>query len=145
MAIPDPKLGLVLSYAYLWHHQHRAGREEGVKDRPCVIVIAKQRAPGDINTMVSVVPVTHTLPDNPAVAFELPAVMKRHLGLDTERSWVILDEVNEFAWPGFDLRPVPRNPNSFAYGVLPPRLFDQLIAKLTGLWRQGLVKSTPRD
>jgi hypothetical protein len=144
MALPDPQPGLVLSYAYLWHHEHRAGHEEGVKDRPCVIVLAVQH-PDGINTIVSVAPVTRSPPGNPAAAFELPTTVKRHLGLDAERSWVILDEVNEFAWPGFDLRPVSRARGSFSYGFLPPRLFDELRAKLTGIWNQGQGKATPRD
>jgi hypothetical protein len=71
--------------------------------------------------------------------------VKRHLGLDAERSWVILDEVNEFGWPGFDLQPVPRAPGGFDYGFLPPRLFDQLLAKLARVWKQGLGKATQRD
>jgi len=29
MPIPDPEPGLVISYAYLWHHEHQTGREEG--------------------------------------------------------------------------------------------------------------------
>jgi hypothetical protein len=144
MSLPDPQPGLVLSYSYLWHYEHRAGRDEGVKSRPCVIVLAVQH-PDGINTMVRVAPVTHSPPDNLAVAFELPAAVKRHLGLDAARSWVILDELNEFGWPGFDLQPVPRAPDSFTYGFLPPRLFDQLITKLTGIWNQGLGKATPRD
>jgi hypothetical protein len=40
MPLPAPQRGLVISYAYLWHHEHRAGLEEGRKDRPCVIVLA---------------------------------------------------------------------------------------------------------
>jgi hypothetical protein len=144
MSIPDPQLGLVLSYSYLWHHEHRAGREEGEKNRPCVIVLA-MRHPDGVNTIVRVVPVSHSPPENPASAFELPAAVKRHLGLDAERSWVILDEVNEFGWPGFDLQPFPRAPDRFAYGFLPPRLFDHLLAKLTRVWKQGLGKATPRD
>jgi hypothetical protein len=35
MPIPNPEPGLVISYAYLWHDEHHAGREEG-KDRPSV-------------------------------------------------------------------------------------------------------------
>lgn len=39
---------LVISYPYLWHHEHRAGQEEGQKNRPCVIVLAvKREADGD--------------------------------------------------------------------------------------------------
>lgn len=143
MAVPDPELGLVISYSYLWHYEHRAGREEGRKNRPCVIVLAVETT-GDGVTMVRVVPVTHAPPDNAAAAVELPAAVKRHLGLDDDRSWVILDEVNEFAWPGFDLQPVPGTRGRFAYGFLPPRLFDQLMLKLRQVWSGGQGKKTPR-
>jgi hypothetical protein len=27
MALPDPQPGLVISYSYLWRHEHRAGRD----------------------------------------------------------------------------------------------------------------------
>ena len=43
MPIPNPEPGLVISYAYLWHREHQAGREEGQKDRPTVIVLAIER------------------------------------------------------------------------------------------------------
>jgi len=141
---PEPRLGLVVSYSYLWHHEHRAGRAEGRKDRPCVIVLAIENK-ADGTTLVRVVPVTHTPPDNPAHALELPAPVKRHLGLDDEKSWVILDEVNEFEWPGFDLRPMPKNPGRYNYGFLPPRLFAQLMTKLRAAWRAGGGKRAARD
>ena len=38
MPIPNPEPGLVISYAYLWHHEHQAGREEGQKDPSWIIV-----------------------------------------------------------------------------------------------------------
>ena len=40
MSVPNPQSGLVISYAYLWHHEHQGGQEEGRKDRPCVIALA---------------------------------------------------------------------------------------------------------
>ena len=95
--------------------------------------------------MVRVVLVTHSAAGVDAAALEIPKAVKRHLGLDEERSWVILDEVNEFAWPGFDLRPIPPSRDRFTYGFLPPRLFDQLMAKLARVWAAGPGKSTPRD
>lgn len=144
MALPEPRRGLVISYAYLWHHEHRAGREEGVKHRPCVTVLANEKL-AESATLVRVVPVTHSPPGDAAAALELPASVKRHLGLDAERSWVILDEVNDFAWPGFDLRPIPPSRDHFAYGFLPPRLFDDLMAKLRAIWSRGQGKATPRD
>jgi hypothetical protein len=106
MALPEPQPGLVISYSFLWSHEHRSGIEEGRKDRPCVIVLSV--AVGESGeTLVRVAPITHGVPENPALSVELPSAVKRNLGLDTERSWVILDEYNEFVWPGFDLRPIP--------------------------------------
>jgi hypothetical protein len=144
MAVPEPRLGLMISYAYLWHHEHRAGRDEGVKNRPCVIILSA-RDEKDGTTVVRVAPVTHRAPDNPAAALELPQAVKRHLGLDTDQSWIVVDEVNEFTWPGFDLRPIPRSPDLFAYGFLPPRLFDSLTTKLRDVWNKGQGRATPRD
>lgn len=143
MAFPEPRRGLVISYAYLWHWEHRAGRDEGVKDRPCVIVVAVQR-PVAGSTLVRVVPVTHRPPDDTTIALELPPAVKRHLGLDQERSWIVLDEINEFEWPGFDLRPIPPSRDRFSYGFLPPRLFDELLLKLREVWSSGQGKATPR-
>jgi mRNA-degrading endonuclease toxin of MazEF toxin-antitoxin module len=144
MAFPDPRLGLVISYSYLWHHEHHAGRDEGTKSRPCVIVLSME-SQADGTTMVRVAPVTHSPPRMPDVTLEIPAAVKRHLGLDEARSWVVLDEVSEFAWPGFDLRPTPPSRDRFAYGFLPPRLFDQIMVKLARVWTAGRGKSTSRD
>ena len=64
MPLPDPVPGLVLRYGYLWFDQHRRGQEEGSKDRPCVVVLAVQQDDGD--TVVMVVPITHSPPRSPA-------------------------------------------------------------------------------
>src|ERR1700733_12534941 len=106
MALPEPECGLVISYAYLWRHESEAGQTEGLKDRPCAIVLAVAGGGSDPVT-VTVAPITHTPPHNPDLAIEIPLKVKLHLGLDGSRSWIKLDEFNEFAWPGFDLRPVP--------------------------------------
>jgi hypothetical protein len=144
MAIPEPQLGLVISYSYLWHNEYRVGREEGVKTRPCAIVFARQHS-HDGSFLVRVVPITHTPPGDASTALELPPAVKRHLGLDNDRSWIVIDEINEFAWPGFDLRPIPPSRDTFAYGFLPPRLFDRLMTKLREVWKNGQGKATPRD
>ncbi|HUB48434.1 MAG TPA: hypothetical protein VMB73_25950 [Acetobacteraceae bacterium] len=144
MALPDPQLGLVISYSYLWHHEHSAGRDEGSITRLCVIVLAVESQPGGI-TLVRVAPVTQSPPRNIAAALEMPLAVKRHLEMDAAPSWVILDEVNEFAWPGFDLRPIPPSRDRFTYGFLPRRLFDRLMGKLVQVWSGGQGKATPRD
>jgi hypothetical protein len=58
-------------------------------------------------TIVTVLPITHSAPTRPGAAVEIPAPIKRHLGLDDQRSWVAVAEGNAFLWPGYDLRKVP--------------------------------------
>jgi hypothetical protein len=42
MAEVKPGIGLVIRHAYLWWNEARQGREEGRKDRPCVIIHQRQ-------------------------------------------------------------------------------------------------------
>jgi hypothetical protein len=69
VAIPTPEPGLVLNFAYLWHHEHQSGREEGRKDRPSVIVLCVRRE-SDGATLVTVLPITHRAPVDAARAVE---------------------------------------------------------------------------
>lgn len=93
-----------------------------------------------------VVPVT-TRPPRPDDAFvEMPAGVRRHLGLGEERSWIITDEYNLFTWPGPDIRPIrsggviePR------YGSIPAKLFEQVRAKIQAAARSGRLKVTKRS
>ena len=143
MALPKPELGLVLSYSYLWHREYETGAEEGRKNRPCVIVVATEiQADGTVT--VEVAPITHSEPENQALALEIPPPIKRHLGLDDARSWIVLNETNEFVWPGFDLRPIPGRSGRFDYGYLPPRLFEALTAKMRTLWGMGRGRRSSR-
>jgi hypothetical protein len=105
VTLPRPEPGLVIRYSYLWLREYREGREEGVKDRPCAVVLAVLDAEGDMR--VTVLPITHSIPEDPSVGVEIPVETKKRLGLDAERSWIIVSEGNEFTWPGPDLRPVP--------------------------------------
>jgi hypothetical protein len=43
--------------------------------------------------------------------------VKRHLGLDEDRSWIVVSEGNEFAWPGYDLRKRARS-DRYDYGFI---------------------------
>ena len=127
----EPRPGLVIRYSYLWEREARAGREEGVKDRPCAIILAILRE--GRHTIVRVLPITHVPPSDRADALEIPAATKNRLGLDGERSWIILTEANDFVWPGPDLRPIPGgDPSGIAYGFLPPgfmRVLKEQIAR----------------
>lgn len=144
MSWPTPRAGLVIRYSYLWQSQAGAGREEGVKDRPCAIVLAVEVEDGD--TVVYVLPITHSPPRDPDDAVELPQVTKTRLGLDSDRSWIVVSEGNSFVWPGPDLRPLPgEDQESAAYGVLPAPVFNAVRARfLTRIRdrRAGMVKRT---
>jgi hypothetical protein len=125
MPLPHPYPGLVIRYAYLWHRQYREGQEEGEKDRPCAIVLC-QETEGDA-TEVFVVPITHSPPSAEVAAVEIPGATHRRLGLDNDRSWVIVSETNRFFWPGPDVRPITeKNPGSFEQTDLPPNLFVKI-------------------
>jgi hypothetical protein len=142
MAVPAPEPGLVINHAYLWHHEHTAGQEEGRKDRPAVIVLRVESAEtGGVSVIV--LPVTHREPEDQAAGLEIPAAVKRHLGLDAERSWIIVSEGNEFVWPGYDLR--PRSDGNFTFGFLPPRLFKQVTRKFVAFHRKSKRSMTARD
>jgi hypothetical protein len=119
---PEPYAGLVIRYSHLWKREHEEGREEGMKDRPCAVVLVVTDEDGEREVLV--LPITHTLPADPIDAVEIPTETKKRLGLDADRSWIVITEANEFVWPGPDLRPIPgRDVSTIAYGPLPPRLF----------------------
>ena len=125
MSLPTPRPGLVIGYSYLWATEHRAGHEEGRKARPCAIDAARQVIEG--HEIVTVVPVTHTPPADPQDAVEIPAALKAYLGLDEQRSWIVVTETNDFLWPGPDLALVSGSaPARFHYGMLPPRFFSHV-------------------
>ena len=127
--MPEPFPGLVISYSYLWRKDYLAGQEEGVKERPCAIVLSK-KLQGD-DTVVTVAAITHSEPENPGRAVEIPLKVKEYLNLDSERSWIICTEMNRFIWPGPDIRPIARRGDKkYSYGVLPPRLFSKVTKTL---------------
>jgi hypothetical protein len=62
---------------------------------------------------------------------EIPLETKRRLGLDDARSWIVLNEANDFSWPGPDLRPaVQGDLQTVVCGALPPLFFSALKKRL---------------
>jgi hypothetical protein len=82
---------------------------------------------------VRVLPITHSPPSDPADAIEIPAATRRRLGLDDERSFIVLSESNRFVWPGPDVRPIDTETGYF--GPLPPALFDEIKRRFVALAR----------
>lgn len=141
MALPEARPGLVFRYEYVWKRQSLAGQSVGEKQRPACVVLEVTGASGDRRVLI--VPITTQRPDDNIPALEIPAAVKRHLGLDADRSsWIILSEANIDCWPSPDMRPIPGDPSRFAYGFLPLKLVNRIRETiLTGLTdkRIGLV------
>jgi hypothetical protein len=143
VSLPIPRPGLVISYAYLWAREHGGGIEEGAKNRPCAIVAARQMIEG--REVVTVVPITHTAPTDIGDGVEIPSGIKTLLGLDDQRSWIVVTETNDFLWPGPDLRPRSgTRPGRFDYGMLPPRFYAHVRDRIVQAHLHRRLKRVPR-
>jgi hypothetical protein len=140
MAHPPPQAGQIIRYAYLWWNEARTGREEGVKDRPCGVVLTRVTESG--HTIVYVLPITHTPPTKEEDGIEIPQATKRRLGLDSEQSWIVTTEFNRFTWPGPDIRPTASG--DYLYGYLPEKLMRLVLDQVRNRARDKLLKAVTR-
>lgn len=133
----------MIRYSYLWQSEMARGRDEGIKDRPCAVVLVTDASAG--HKVVTVLPITHRAPDDMRYAVELPPATKLRLGLDEGRSWVVLSEANRFRWPGPDLRPaLTGDMSSVAYGLMPYRLMDEVRVKFIAALKERRGRVVPR-
>jgi hypothetical protein len=95
-------------------------------------------------TEIIVAPVTHSEPDSPANAVELPGKVKRQLGLDEERSWIVTSELNRFIWRGPDVRDIPGT-DSPLYDAIPELLFNKVRAAVASQVASGRMKIIKRS
>jgi len=141
--LPKPVPGLVIRYSHLWAREAASGKVEGTKDRPCAIILAVETGRGH---KVVALPVTHRPPSPDKPAIEIPAETKRRLGLDADISWIVLNEANHFAWPGYDLRPTtPGDLSSVAYGLLPASFFRAVRDAFVAAHRARRTQLTDRS
>ncbi len=140
MAPTLPQPGQVIRYAYLWWNEARLGREDGSKDRPCAVILTRINRSGE--TIAYVLPITHTPPLKDEHGIEIPRATKIRLGLDTERSWIITTELNQFAWPGPDIRPTASG--EYVYGYLPEQLMQLVLAQVKHHAREKQLKNIER-
>ncbi len=141
MAIPDPEPGLVVHFNYLWSSEFDRGREEARYPRPCAMVLSYRRT-ADGATIAMLAPITHSEPRPGDRAIEIPQAVKKQLGLDDLKSWVMVDEVNETAWPGFDLQ--TNAEGQYAYGFIPPNLFRRIKAEMMQVLKASRLRRAPR-
>jgi hypothetical protein len=135
---------LVIRYSYLWRAERLAGNEEGLKDRPCAIILVTYDL--DDREIVTVLPITHSPPPDPGLAIEIPLETKVRLGLDSDRSWVMLSEANRFVWPGPDLRfPAGKEASNAAYGLVSRTFFRSLRDRFISVLKSGQARVVERD
>jgi hypothetical protein len=133
----------VIRYAYLWTHEASTGAEEGRKERPCAVVLALTGAADAVEVVV--VPITSRAPVGEADGVEIPPATRRRLGLQEAPCWIVLTEVNRFAWPGPDLRPVETGAGmAWSHGLLPARLFEQVRDAIIGRARARRLRAVTR-
>ncbi len=107
--------------------------QRGIKTGRQVLAIVANGADG--SQTVRVPPITHSPPFDPREAIELPPLVKRRLGMDDGRSWILLAESNRFVWPGPDLRPLDTKSGYFR--AVPPVLFAEVKRRFVELARGG--------
>lgn len=94
--------------------------------------------------------ISHSPPQEGQRAIEVPAKLKKHLGLDDQPSWIYTSELNVFAWPGPDLRPGdylstrPAAVDNCVIGQLPSDWFDMVKAHVVESQRQEQLELTKR-
>ena len=121
MARPKILPGLVIRYEFDFGEDSK-GRQM-LKERPAAIVVAHGQKADD---SVVIAPISHTPPYKGQRAIEIPPELKARLGLDDERSWVKLNEVNDTTIENlaYDMRKA--KPDQWEYGMLPKGFFDRV-------------------
>jgi hypothetical protein len=141
MALPKPEPGLVIRYDYLWLSESASARASG-KERPaCLVATLDDEA---ASKLVLILPITHSRPSGDTVGIEIPRTVAEHLGLDDARSWIVISEANVDFWPNAGLSPVPGRRGSYAYGFLPPSLFEKVRTGFVRLFETRRAKLVRR-
>ena len=95
----------MVTYPYLWSHQHDKGETAGRKDRPTAVGIRIAQKHG--KDILVLFPITSKEPAPGQLASEIPNREKTSAGLDTDkRLWIILGEYNtDIIGQSFYLKP----------------------------------------
>ena len=116
----EPQPTDVISYVYLWRAEKERGLEDGRKTRPC-LVLSTYKARGQLRVITA--PITTRNYDS-GFTVPIPPRVTAHLGLD-DRSRVVWNDLNEFAWVGPDVRgTVDGSP---LIGIMPEALWRRVI------------------
>ena len=107
-----------------------------------MVVVVAAVARGE-RTQLLVAPVTHTKPERSGEAIEIPPNVRKRLGLDRQRCWIVIAELNRFIWPGPDIRLAPGQ-DSPIYDAIPDWLFFEVRDAVVSENLKGKLKITKR-
>jgi hypothetical protein len=141
--LPNPEIGLVVHYAYLFHNRTRNIGDAG-KDRPCLIVAVFPDKEEPLRTGVLYLPITHSEPSLEEEAIEIPADVKAAAGLDGLQQWLLVSQANLDTWPE-DIFHRPSKPGIFHYGFVPPGFFKTVQTTFARLYVQKTLRIVPRN
>ena len=131
--MPDthfPTVGEIINYVFLFNHEAQH-RDEGVKERPCVVVAI------DASTNRVIVAPLSTKGERYPNMLPVPSVVAQSANLSGPTA-VVLDDLNSFTWLGYDVRPV-HDTDSIYIGRFPPGFTASIMQKLLA------QRSTNRD
>lgn len=139
----DPETGLVISYHYLWSHQHDRGEDAGRKARPACVVVPLT---SDGNSVV-LFPLTTKEPEADRLAIKVPETERKRLKLSGRgRSWIILDEANADVLPSsFHVEPVSFDPFTFAYGKFSNAFMKLVVQTVAEAIRSKRLRMAKRE
>ena len=143
MAVADePQVGQIVDHYFLWFDEQAVGRIEGRKSRPCLIIAIEERK--NAAPRVTVLPITSQAPRPGTIALAVPDDVKGLMGLSRTRpAWVIIDDANVFAWPGYDL--VPQPGGGFVRGVVTRGFFQLVRSAVSAAHRRKRPRRIERD
>ena len=145
MPLPQPKLGLVVHYGFVWAGTGRRPPPDAGKSRPCLIVdldsTSEPAIGGRSILRITYLPISHVPPRTGEQALPIPPRVAQHLGLTQQASFLYTSYAVEDDWP-FDLDSIPGEPGRFDYGFIPPRLFAAVAADFAAYLaaRPGMVQ-----
>jgi hypothetical protein len=138
----EPQVGQIVDHHFLWADEHGAGQIEGRKARPCIIIAVEQQRHGA--SRVTVLPITSQPPRAGTASVAVPDDVKVRIGLTRARpAWVVIDDANVFAWPGYDLVPQPRG--GFVRGVVTRGFFQLVRDAVLAAHARGRPRRIQRD
>jgi len=140
--VDEPQVGQIVDHYFLWADEQAAGRIEGRKVRPCLIIAVERRTQS--GPSVTVLPVTSQAPRAGTTAVAVPDDVKARIGLARALpAWVVIDDANVFGWPGYDL--VPQPGGGFVRGVVTRGFFRLVRNAVLAAHARGRPRKVERD